>query len=149
MEAFVYKDTEGNMYRSGHVDIHHPIPRSKMRAKNERKFINEVKGLHFPMVKLWHNDGKESLHANVPLAPKPDRDLMYIIRECAYGQPPEASPYDVFFAINDCLHDISDNHRNIGLAVGANRLARNFDLQVPFILKGMVQKLEVPDGRVA
>ena len=85
MEALMFRDMEGNLYAKSHVDKHHVIPQCRMNSCNERQFVN-LSGLVVPILKTFHNDGKESLHAQVPLAPKPVGNLMYLIRMHIYEQ---------------------------------------------------------------
>jgi len=137
MEAFTYTDMEGNRHKPSHVDKHHVFAQCRMHTPGEKNFIN-LSGLVLPMLKVWHNDGKESLHANVPLAVKPERELMYLIRDHIYGQDQEVSVYDRFLGINERIHDIAETTRDIGLSINAARIARNLELQTPYILSGMV-----------
>lgn len=141
MERVVYLDNDGNEHRASEWDEHHVFAQSKMHTTGERNFIR-ARGLLLPVYKKWHNQGKGALHSNVPLAPKPCRDLMHIINRYINDDTTEGI-YDRFIGINQEIHRVAETTENVGLQRNAARVAANLELQTPYILSGMVTVVKV------
>lgn len=143
MERVVYLDNDGNRHQRSEWDMHHVIPRSIMKTTGERNF-SVARGLLLPIYKRWHNRGKDALHSNVPLAPKPCRDLMHIVYKYINDDPTEGL-YDRFLGISGEIHRVAETTANPGLQKNAERIARNLELQTPYILSGMVTMEKVDE----
>lgn len=141
MERVVYLDNDGNQHGRSDFDFHHVFPRSQMRSTGERNFIR-ARGLLLPVYRPWHNRGKDALHSNVPLAPKPCRDLMHIVYKYINEDTTEGL-YDRFIGINQEIHRVAETTENVGLQRNAARIAANLELQTPYILSGMVTMVKV------
>ena len=141
MERVVYLDNDGNQHGRSDWDMHHIFARSTMRTTGERNF-SVARGLLLPVYKPWHNQGRNALHSNVPLAPKPCRDLMHIINRYINDDPTEGL-YDRFIGINQEIHRVAETTENVGLQRNAARIAANLELQTPYILSGMVTMVKV------
>lgn len=141
MERVVYLDNDGNEHQRNEWDWHHVIPKKEMRTTGEKNF-SVARGLLLPMYKPWHNQGKGALHSNVPLAPKPCRDLMHIVYQHIQSDDTEGI-YDRFLGISDVIHQVAETTSHTGLQRNAERIARNLELQTPYILSGMVTVVKV------
>lgn len=134
MERLVYLDNDGNELRRCDWDIHHPIPKNSAKGNGEKAWIDMYT---VPMVKRWHNLGKESLHANVRLCPMPDKDMQYRMRLQSYADESQ-NPYDRFLHMNEYVHHIAETTPDERTQWLAGRIAENLTQQAPYILEGQV-----------
>lgn len=135
MERLVYLDALGNERHHNEVSLHHVFPRCKMKGTGERAWAN-LEGLRLPMLNIYHNLGKEALHSNVQLAPKPEKDLMYDIRQNLY-QNADMGVYDRFLGVLDYLYQVAETYEG-HRGWHAGRIAENLTQQAPYILQGQV-----------
>jgi hypothetical protein len=112
-----------------------------MKGRGEKDWAN-LSGLVVPMFKTYHNLGKNALHSQVELAPKPNKELMYLIRQRLYSED-ITNVYDRFIDVSGYIHDIAETTDNTGLQRLTSRIADNLERQTPFILQGMVERVEV------
>jgi hypothetical protein len=147
VERPLYFDVEGNEHARKDWDYHHVFARGDMKGCGEKQWADLFQ---VPMFKVWHNLGKGALHSNVQHCPKPNRDLMYLLRQqrmqqieadkiCVAQNVPPASRYDHFLDMNEYIHQISEKTPHIGLKRLTERIAENLELQTPYILQGMVE----------
>ena len=135
----LYFDADGNEIQRSDFDVHHVFPRHYTRGKGERAWIDLFR---VPMVKRWHNLGKESLHSNVELCPMPTKNMQHRMRLQSYADE-STNPYDRFLHMNEYVHHIADTSRDIRTIWLANRIADNLERQAPYILQGMVEVVEL------
>jgi len=139
MEA-LYLDVHGTDHRRNEWDFHHVVPRCRLKGASEKEWANQV-GLKVPVFKTFHNLGKTALHYNVPLAQRPNKEIMRIVRFNLYENPSE-NPYDRFIGVTETVHAIAETSSDPHTSWLAGRLAENLRLQAPYILEGQV-KIEV------
>ena len=149
--SFVYLDIEGNEHGRKEWDMHHPYNRGAMKGRGEKEWADMFT---LPMLKVWHNLGKNALHSCIPLCPKPNKELMCLLRQNRYQQIEAdkvavaqglqpATPYDNFIDMNLYVHQIAETTENSGLQRVAWRVANNLEMQSEFILLGQIERVEV------
>jgi hypothetical protein len=134
MERLAYLDIDGNELRRCDWDEHHAFARKFAKGHGEKAWINLFT---VPMVKRFHNLGKESLHANVELCPLPTKDMQYRMRLQHYRDA-DLNPYDAFLSMNEYVHHIAETAQDSRTMWLAGRIAENLEQQSPYILQGMV-----------
>lgn len=132
-----YLDIEGNEHREKEFDYHHVFAESTLHGRNEKEW-GRLKGIHLPLLKVFHNVGKTALHSNVPLLAKPPRELMGVIRFSLYDNA-DLNEFDRFLAVNEAMHHVAETSENTGIARAAGRIAANLELQTPYILAGQIR----------
>jgi len=144
--ALVYLDVEGGERARSEWDMHHPFNRASMRGPGERRWADLFR---IAMFKDRHNQGKDTLHWNAPHLPKPSRDLAYTLRVFRYEQMREAraadtppSQYDQLIDLSQYIHDLAETAEDSGVQKECARISRAFELQMPWILLGQVEKVE-------
>lgn len=131
----LYFDIEGNEHARREWDMHHPFSKGAMNG-NERKWADMFK---LPMFKIHHNLGKASLHANVVNCPKPDKNLMQLLRFHEYQQDHHINVYDRFIDTMQYIETICETTEHTGLQRNAERVLNNLEQQMPYILLGQVE----------
>lgn len=140
----LYFDVDGNEHARNEWDIHHPFNRASLKGTGEKRWGDLFA---IPMYKIHHNLGKNALHFNAPHLPKPGKDLAYLLRLRRYEQMdnPETTIYDDLVDTNTYIHDLADESENTKIRQQAGRIAKAFELQMPYILLGQVITIdEVP-----
>lgn len=145
MAEFVYLDIEGNEHGRNEWDLHHPFNRASMKGCGERHWADLFR---VAMFKRFHNQGKDTLHANAPHLPKPGKELAYMLREFRYEQmmaelESPVSQYDQVVDLSQYIHDLAETSENVGVQKQAARISRAFEQQMPYILLGQVQRVEL------
>ncbi len=139
--AFVYLDIEGNEHDKKDWDLHHAIPRCRAKSNKARNFINQS-GLVLPILRIYHNQGKEALHSNVGLSPMPSVMLQHRINQFT-EELHEPNVYDRFISIAGFIGDLAVTTGNSNIREQCERISNNFALQAPFILLGQIERVEV------
>jgi len=139
--AFVYLDIEGNELDKSQWDEHHVIPQCKAKNRKARDFINQ-RGLVLPVLRVCHNEGKEALHNNVGFPPMPSVMLRHRINQYT-DQLHEPNVYDRFIGIAEFVGDLAVTTGNTDIRKQCERLSANFAQQMPFILLGQIERVEV------
>jgi len=137
MSAPLYRDVYGELHEKAEIDRHHVIPRCKAKGRHQRRFINSY-GLVLPMLKVWHNEGDNALHNNVPLPNMPS-DRFRSRLEAFMREDDTVGVYDKFFAISGFVHDLALDYKDTQVEREAARLSFNLEQQGAFILQGMVE----------
>jgi len=137
----LYFDTGGNERPRKDWDYHHVFPRCRAKSPGQKRWIN-LHGLVVPVFREFHNQGPESLHANVPHPIIPTKGIMYRVREHIYEHATD-NPYDVLLGVNDLMHTIAETCAYTDTSKVAGRIATNLELQMPYILEGMVERVDV------
>ena len=140
--ALVYLDIEGNERDRGDWDIHHPFNRGSMRGRGEKKWSDLFR---VAMFKDRHNQGKDTLHRNAPHLPKPGEDLAAILRDFRHEQLEKVgeNPYDQIVDLSQYIHDLAETVENTGIQRECVRISRAFEQQMPWILLGQVERVEL------
>lgn len=144
----LYFDIDGNEHARKDWDIHHPFNRASLRGTGERQWGDLFA---VPMFKIHHNLGKSALHPNAPHLPKPGKELAYMLRQRRYEQmnDPDTTIYDDLIDTNSYIHDLAQVSNNAGIQQQAGRIAKAFELQMPYILLGQVVTVdEIPTMQV-
>lgn len=134
-----YIDVDGQSRPRNDWDCHHTIARSSSHGASERDFIN-LKGLLLPVYREHHNQGKYSLHANVPNCPMPSKELRHLMRLTLY-EVQEDNIYDRFLYVSETVQNLGKYSLNEGLARSARQVGKNMRMQTPYILNGQVREL--------
>ena len=137
----LYYDIDGIEHDRSEWDIHHPFNRASLRGNGEKRWGDLFA---IPMYKIHHNQGPNCLHAKVPHLPKPSSELGYLLRLRRYDQManPDTSIYDDLVDTSDYIHEIAETSGNAGMQQQAARIAKVFELQLPYIVLGQVITVE-------
>jgi hypothetical protein len=139
-ELPLYLDVDGQQRPRHDWDYHHTIARSSSHGTSEKDFIN-MKGLLLPLFREWHNQGKNSLHANVANCPMPSKALRLIMREALY-EVQEDNVYDRFLYVSETVQGIGKYSLDEGLARSARQVGKNLMAQTPYVLLGQVREVQ-------
>ena len=134
MERLVYLDVDDNEIPRSSFDIHHVYPKHHAKGHGEKAWIDMYT---VPIVKKWHNLGKEALHSNVELCPLPTKEMQHRMRLHHYADE-STNPYDAFLNMNEYVHHIAETAQDARTMWLAGRIADNLERQSPYILQGMV-----------
>jgi hypothetical protein len=137
----MFQDIEGNVRSRSDWDKHHVFAQSRAHDAKSRRFIGQA-GLVLPMFKEFHNQGKNALHNNVGFPSMPSARLQHMINQMT-SQDFEPNPYDRFLHVSELIAGLAMHSLDYGVQKQCERISDNLALQTPFILLGMVERVEV------